>query len=52
MIYYLPTTCNATQRMLYVGAKEVMRGTSEATRTLDIESPEEILEVPSRLGAA
>lgn len=52
MIYYMPSTCNATQRMLYVGAKEAMRDTSAATRTIDIENPEEILEIPDRLGAA
>lgn len=39
-------------RMLYVGAKELMRNTSEASRVLDIESAEELLEIPEKLGSA
>lgn len=52
MIYYMPTTCNAAMRMLYVGAKELMRNTSEASRVLDIESAEELLDIPEKLGSA
>ncbi|KAK4189290.1 GMF family protein [Podospora australis] len=52
MLYYLPTTCNSELRMLYAGAKELMRNTSEVTKILDLESAEELEEVPEKLGAA
>ena len=52
MIYYMPTTCNAALRMLYAGAKELMRNTSEVTKILDIESADDLEEIPSKLGAA
>ena len=46
MLYYLPETCNSELRMLYASAKELMRNTSEVTRILDLESPEELDEIP------
>jgi hypothetical protein len=52
MLYYLPTTCNAELRMLYASAKELMRNTSEVTRIIDLESAEELEEVPGKLGQA
>ncbi|KAK4040753.1 hypothetical protein C8A01DRAFT_35223 [Parachaetomium inaequale] len=52
MLYYLPTTCNSELRMLYAGAKELMRNTSEVTRILDLESAEELEEIPEKLVAA
>ncbi|OAA58110.1 gmf family protein [Niveomyces insectorum RCEF 264] len=52
LLYYLPITCNAEMRMLYAGAKELMRNTSEVGKVLDIESAEELAELPQRLGAA
>jgi len=51
MLYYLPTTCNSELRMLYAGAKELMRNTSEVTRILDLESAEELEEVPEKLAS-
>ena len=42
MLYYMPSTCNSAMRMLYAGAKELMRNTSEVTKIIDIESPEEL----------
>ncbi|KAK3293931.1 uncharacterized protein B0H64DRAFT_175777 [Chaetomium fimeti] len=51
MLYYLPTTCNSELRMLYAGAKELMRNTSEVTRILDLESAEELEEVPDKLAS-
>ena len=39
-------------RMLYAGAKELMRNTSEVTKIIDIESPEDLEEIPAKLGAA
>ncbi|KAL2256867.1 hypothetical protein VTK26DRAFT_1000 [Humicola hyalothermophila] len=52
MLYYMPTTCNSELRMLYAGAKELMRNTSEVTRIIDLESTDELEEVPGKLGAA
>ncbi|KAK7417571.1 hypothetical protein QQX98_004537 [Neonectria punicea] len=49
MLYYLPITCNAGMRMLYAGAKELMRNTSEVGRILDIESVEDLEEIPDKL---
>ncbi|KAL2196763.1 hypothetical protein P885DRAFT_60776 [Corynascus similis CBS 632.67] len=51
MLYYLPTTCNSELRMLYAGAKELMRNTSEVTRIIDLESAEELEEVPTKLAS-
>lgn len=50
MLYYLPTTCNSEVRMLYAGAKELMRNTSEVGKILDIESAEDLEEIPEKLG--
>ena len=50
LLYYLPITCNAGVRMLYAGAKELMRNTSEAGRVLDLESVDDLEEIPEKLG--
>jgi len=50
MLYYLPTTCNSELRMLYAGAKELMRNTSEVGKIIDIESAEDLEELPKKLG--
>ncbi len=52
MLYFLPITCNSEMRMLYAGAKELMRNTSEVGKVLDIDSTEEFEDLPRRLGAA
>ena len=52
MLYYLPITCNAEVRMLYAGAKELMRNTSEVSRVIDVESAEDLEEIPGRLGSS
>ncbi len=51
LLYYLPITCNNEMRMLYAGAKELMRNTSEVGKVLDVESAEDLEEVPKLLGA-
>lgn len=51
LLYYLPTTCNAESRMMYAGAKELMRNTSEVGKVLDIETAEDLSEIPTKLGA-
>ncbi|KDN62303.1 putative GMF family protein, partial [Colletotrichum sublineola] len=51
LIYYLPITCNNEIRMLYAGAKELMRNTSEVGRVIDIQEAEDLEEIPQKLGA-
>ncbi|KAL1887576.1 hypothetical protein Sste5346_010129 [Sporothrix stenoceras] len=52
LLYYLPITCNSELRMLYAGAKELMRNTSEVGKVLDVESTDDFEELPERLGSA
>jgi hypothetical protein len=52
LLYYLPITCNNELRMLYAGAKELMRNTSEVGKVIDIESVDDLEEIPAKLGAA
>lgn len=49
LLYYLPVTCNAEVRMLYAGAKELMRSTSEAGSVIDVESVEDLDDIPDKL---
>lgn len=49
LLYYLPDTCNAEMRMIYAGAKELMRSTSEAGRVIDVESIEDLEDIPKIL---
>ncbi|KAL7921101.1 hypothetical protein ACQKWADRAFT_296264 [Trichoderma austrokoningii] len=49
MIYYLPNTCNAALRMLYAGAKELIRNTAEVNKVIDIESAEDLEGIPEQL---
>ncbi|KAM0206853.1 hypothetical protein ACHAQD_012288 [Fusarium lateritium] len=49
LIFYLPVTCNAEIRMLYAGAKELMRNTAEVGRIIDIETADELEEIPDKL---
>lgn len=51
MLYYLPNTCNAEARMMYAGAKELMRNTSEVGKVIDIDSAEDLEGIPAKLGA-
>jgi hypothetical protein len=50
LLYYLPVTCNAEMRMLYAGAKELMRNTAEVGKVIEIESAEDLEEIEARLG--
>jgi hypothetical protein len=52
LLYYLPITCNSELRMLYAGAKELMRNTSEVGRVIDVESVDDLDEIPAKLAAA
>lgn len=49
MLYYLPITCNSEVKMLYAGAKELMRNTSEVNRIIEIDSPEDLDEIEDKL---
>lgn len=50
LIYYLPVTCNAELRMLYASAKELMRNTAEVGKVLEIDSAEDMEDIPNKLG--
>jgi hypothetical protein len=52
MLFYLPPTCNSELRMLYASAKELMRNTAEVGKVIEIESTEDLEELPQKLGAA
>jgi hypothetical protein len=52
MLYYLPITANAELRMLYAGAKELMRNTSEVGRVIDIESVDDLEDIPKQLASS
>ncbi|KAF2152414.1 GMF family protein [Myriangium duriaei CBS 260.36] len=49
MIYYLPVTCNNELKMMYAGAKELMKNTAECGKILEISDAEEMLEIEERL---
>ncbi|KAH9993655.1 glia maturation factor beta [Xylariaceae sp. FL0662B] len=51
LLYYLPNTCNNESRMMYAGAKELMRNTAEVGRVIDIETADDLEEIPKKLSA-
>ncbi|KAJ9669524.1 hypothetical protein H2201_000391 [Coniosporium apollinis] len=51
MIYYMPVTCNAELRMVYAGAKELMRNTAEVGRIIEMKEAEELEEIDELLKA-
>lgn len=51
LIYYLPVTCNSESRMLYAGAKELMRNTAEVGRVIEMSEAEELETIESKLGS-
>jgi len=52
MLFYLPPTCNQESRMLYASAKELMRNTAEVGKVIEIDSADDLEELPQQLGAA
>lgn len=52
LLYYLPVTCNAELRMLYAGAKELMRNTAETNKVLEIAEAEDLENIKEKLLAA
>ncbi|KAK5112590.1 hypothetical protein LTR62_003904 [Meristemomyces frigidus] len=49
MINYLPPTCSNEMRMLYAGAKELLRNQSEVGRIIEIDSAEDLEEIEEKL---
>ncbi|KAG9624606.1 glia maturation factor beta, partial [Aureobasidium melanogenum] len=49
MLYYLPVTCNSELKMLYAGAKELMRNQAEVGRIIEIDSAEDLEEIEDQL---
>ena len=50
LLYYMPATCNAESRMLYAGAKELMRNTAEVGKVVEIDSTDDLDDLPKKLG--
>lgn len=48
-MYYLPITCNSEVKMLYAGAKELMRNTAEVNKIIEIDSAEDLDEIEDKL---
>jgi len=42
MLYYLPVTTKQDARMMYAGAKELMRNTAEVGKIVEVETQEEV----------
>ncbi|KAF2241048.1 glia maturation factor beta [Trematosphaeria pertusa] len=49
MLFYLPVTCNNEVKMLYAGAKELMRNTAEVGRIIEIDSAEDLDDIETKL---
>ncbi|MCJ1275834.1 hypothetical protein MMC21_003638 [Puttea exsequens] len=49
LLYYLPVTCNAELRMLYAGAKELMRNTAETGRIIEMSEAEDLETIEEKL---
>ncbi|MCJ1229226.1 hypothetical protein MMC12_005891 [Toensbergia leucococca] len=49
MLYYLPVTCNAESRMLYAGAKELMRNTAEVGKIIEMSEAEDLEAIEAKL---
>jgi len=49
MIYYLPATCKADVRMLYAGARELMRDTAGVAKVYEVIDSDEVSELDAKL---
>ncbi|XPS99889.1 hypothetical protein M3J09_009057 [Ascochyta lentis] len=49
MLYYLPITCNSEVKMLYAGAKELMRNTAEVNKIIEIDNAEDLDDIEDKL---
>jgi hypothetical protein len=52
MLYYLPVTATGESRMLYAGAKELMRSTAEVNKILEIDSADDLESIEEKLKGA
>ncbi|MCJ1312249.1 hypothetical protein MMC25_005923 [Agyrium rufum] len=49
MIFYMPVTSNAELRMLYAGARELMRNTAEVGKVLEMTDAEDFESIEEKL---
>lgn len=49
MLNYLPATSSNEMRMLYAGAKELLRNQAEVNRIIEIDSAEDLEEIEDKL---
>ena len=49
LVSYLPATTTNEARMLYAGARELMRNESEVSRVIEIEDAEDIVDIGDTL---
>ncbi|KAI9728216.1 MAG: hypothetical protein M1828_004677 [Chrysothrix sp. TS-e1954] len=49
LLSYLPQTCTSEARMLYAGARELMRTEAETSRVIEVEDEEGVLAVKDKL---
>ncbi|KAF3913024.1 hypothetical protein ABW21_db0203364 [Orbilia brochopaga] len=49
LLYYMPDNANGELRMVYAGAKELMRNTAEVSKVLDVSDEDELLQVAETL---
>lgn len=45
LLFYMPPTTNSELRMLYAGAKELMRNTAEVGKVIEVADEDEVLAV-------
>lgn len=50
LVSYMPPTCNAEQRMLYAGARELVRTESQAGKIIEVEDEDGVLDIGKTLG--
>lgn len=49
MLNYLPPTCSQEMRMLYAGAKELLRNQAEVGRIIELDSAEDLENIEETL---
>ena len=49
MLNYLPPTASGEVRMLYAGAKELLRNTAEVSRLIEMDNAEELENIEETL---
>ena len=49
MLNYLPPTCSSEMRMLYAGAKELLRNQAEVGRLIEMDSTDDLESIEEKL---